>query len=72
MYMTVIAVVIFVLACVDLAAFPAGDMIYTAEAWTVSRTISWNTSRPRICWIFAIANTPLRISSAMTAVWAAN
>jgi hypothetical protein len=70
MLVAIIAVVVFVFARLDLAAFPSWFMAVTAEAITVSWSIARNTCGPWMGRIFAIADAPLRISPAMAAVWA--
>lgn len=54
MLVTVLAVVIFVFAFFQLAAFPAGFMTFAAEALAVTRTVTWNTCRPQIRRVLAV------------------
>ncbi len=58
MCVTVVAMVVLVLAALELAAFPARLMRFASEAPTVAGSVAWHTCRPRSCWIFAIAKQP--------------
>jgi hypothetical protein len=51
---------IFVLAVLELAAFPPGFVIVATKALAVSRTITKLAWRPRVRWILAIAENPGR------------
>ena len=58
MLVTVIAVMVFVLAAFELAAFPARLMPVAAEALAVAGPVAWCAGRPRYRQIFTVAEHP--------------
>jgi hypothetical protein len=55
----VVAVMVLVLTLRNLAALVAGLMSCAKKTLAVARAITGNARRPRIRWIFAIADSPL-------------
>lgn len=68
MLMAVIAVMVLVLARLDLAALAAWFVAVTTKARTVARTVAWSAYRPWIRRIFTVADSPLGFSAAMATV----
>ena len=64
MLVAVVAVMILVLAALELAALPARLVPFASEARAVTGPVAWRARRPRIRRIFAIAEYPFRCSAA--------
>lgn len=60
MLMTVSAVMILVFATDDPAALVAWLMLVASKALAIARAVTWHSRWPRVGWIFAITNAPLR------------